>query len=65
MKNQLKYSLATTLLLVPALLPTAANAAADGSSFDRIAQSYQGSVLQAATWQNALLPMAAGDAPAE
>lgn len=65
MKNHLAHTLTTALLLVPACLPNLANAASDGSSFDQMAQSYQGSILQAATWQNALLPMAAGDAPAE
>ena len=65
MKNQVKHGLATALLLVPVCLPNLANAASDSSSFDRIAQSYQGTTLQAATWQNALLPMAAGDAAVE
>jgi len=65
MKNHLAHTLTTALLLVPAYLLNLDNAAADGSSFDQMAQSYQGSVLQAATWQNALLPMAAGDAQAE
>jgi len=65
MKNYPSHLVATALLLIPALLPNIANAASDGSSFDQVAQSYQGSTLQAATWKNALLPMAAGDAPAE
>jgi hypothetical protein len=63
MKNQVKYSLATALLLVPALLPTAA--AADDAAFDQLAQTYRGATLQTATWKNALLPMATGDTPAE
>lgn len=63
MKNYPAHLMATALLLIPALLPNTANA--DGSSFDQVAQSYQGAVLQTATWKNTLLPMAAGDAPTE
>lgn len=65
MKNQIKHALATTLLLIPALLPNAAHAASDGAAFDQLVHTYRGPALQAATWQNALLPMAAADAPAE
>lgn len=64
MKTSLTQTLATALLLLPACLPYPATAA-DGAAFDQLAQSYQGATLQAATWQNALLPMAAADAPAE
>lgn len=65
MKNQVKHSLATALLLIPALLPNVANAASDSAAFDQQVQTYRGSTLHAATWRNTLLPMAAGGTPAE